>query len=73
MQKAFLYDYLQPDFAWTMQAFLIPVDDETVTDIGFTDTYGELEPGRYRICKSVSDSIGTGNSVEKTYYAEFTI
>lgn len=73
MQKAFDYDYLQPDFAWTMQAYLIPVDDELVMDIGFTDAYGELEPGRYRICKSVSDSIGTGNSVKKTYYAEFTI
>lgn len=56
-----------------MQAYLIPVDDELVMNIEFTDTYGELEPGRYRICKSVSDSIGTGNSVEKTYYAEFTI
>ena len=35
--------------------------------------YGELEPGTYKIIKSVSDFRGPGDSDDKTYFAEFVI
>ncbi len=58
---------------WIMLAYLIPADDVYMKEIDYSYIYGDLMPGRYRICKEIRDSgAQTGNSY-KTFYAEFTI
>jgi hypothetical protein len=64
--------YKDPDLIFTMIAYSIPLDGEYSEDIDFTNTYGELKPGTYRIIKTVT--CGTGpQREERTYYAEFTV
>lgn len=41
--------------------------------IDFEWLYGKLEPGRYRIVKTVTDFRGTGDFADYTYIAEFSI
>ena len=65
-------NYKDPDLIFTMIAYSIPLDGEYSEDIDFTNTYGELKPGTYRIVKTVT--CGTGpQREERTYYAEFTV
>ena len=64
------------DLAWTMEAYLIAMDDETEMAVDWTALYGELPPGSYRLGKSVMDFWDPGDYRdydEKDYYAAFSL
>ena len=58
---------------WYMLAYKIPLNEKYEMDIDYSNIYGTLEAGKYRIVKSVTETDSDGNRTEKTYYAEFTI
>ncbi|MBQ7039204.1 MAG: hypothetical protein IJN39_01410 [Clostridia bacterium] len=54
---------------WTLAAYLIEDNDQTVMDVDYSALYGELPKGTYRIVKEVTDS-----SQEKRFaFGEFII
>ena len=67
--------YADPEneIAWTMQALLIPKNERIEWSIGWAWIYGKLQPGTYRIGKTVTDFRGPGDYDNAIYYAEFTI
>lgn len=69
------FPYVDPEteIAWTMQAFLIPKNDRTEWNIGWSYLYGTLQPGTYRIGKTITDFRGPGDYDDCSYYATFTI
>lgn len=73
LQKAFDYDYIEKEVVWTSQVYLIPENDALEMDIGFINIYGELEKGKYRICKTVRNYVNPDNFDEHTYYAGFSV
>lgn len=58
---------------WTGEAHRIPMDGRATEVVDWTRFYGELPPGRYRICKEVMDLRDTGDYDTRTYYAEFFV
>ena len=58
---------------FTMEAYLIQKDSPYEAVIDFQWLYGKLEPGRYRIIKSITDLKGTGDYTDYAYTAEFSI
>ena len=58
---------------WDMMAHLIPSDSSVEWTIDWSYLYGELGEGRYRICKSIADFKGSGDSESQFYCAEFEI
>ena len=65
--------FLVDDAIFTAEAYMIPKDGELKMNVNWEWLYGELEPGEYRITKSVMDFRGTGDYDTKEYSAEFTI
>ena len=63
----------ETEIAWTMQAFLIPKNDRMEWDIDWSYLYGTLQPGTYRIGKTITDFRGPGDYDDCSYYAVFTI
>ena len=61
------------DLAWTTEAYLIAMDDETEMAVDWTALYGQLPPGSYRLGKTVMDFRGTGDYDQRDYYAYFTV
>ncbi|MBD5503912.1 MAG: hypothetical protein HDR09_09270 [Lachnospiraceae bacterium] len=59
--------------AFTSEAYMIQKDSPYEKVIDFEWLYGKLEPGRYRIVKSITDFRGTGDYTDYTYMAEFSI
>lgn len=53
---------------WTLNAYIISENDQTVMDVDYTSLYGELPKGKYRIVKEIADS---GNT--KLAFGEFQI
>ena len=53
---------------WIAIAYIITPDSTREQNIDFSDIYGELPPGEYRIVKSVYD-----NGKSEKYYATFTV
>ena len=64
---------LDEDIAWTMEAWLIPLNETTEWEINWQWLYGELPGGRYRIGKAVNDFRAPGDYDTKMYYAQFDI
>ena len=58
---------------FTMEAYLIQKDSPYEAVIDFQWLYGKLEPGRYRIVKTVTDFRETGDYTNYAYTAEFSI
>ncbi len=58
---------------FTMEAYMIQNGSPYEAVIDFEWRYGKLEPGRYRIVKTVTDFRGTGDYTDYTYAAEFSI
>lgn len=58
---------------WTMEAWLIPVNDSREHEVKWENLYGELPVGQYRIGKEIMLFRGTGDYDEQNYYAEFVI
>ena len=61
------------NLAWTSEAWIIPMFDSVRWEVNWGWLYGELEPGHYRIGKSITDFRGTGDFDEAMFYAEFDI
>lgn len=61
------------DLAWTMEAWMIPVNGETGWDVNWEFLYGKLTAGKYRIGKQIMDFRGPGDYDTAVYYAEFEI
>ena len=59
--------------AFTLEAYMIQKDSPYEKVINFEWLYGKLEPGRYRIVKTITDFRGTGDYTDYTYMAEFSI
>lgn len=59
--------------AWTMEAYIIPLNGKTEMDVNIEWLYGELPAGHYRIGKDISVSYAAGNRDSQILYAEFDI
>lgn len=59
--------------AFTMEAWIIPMDDSVEWEVDWEWLYGELPSGTYRIGKEIRNFRGTGDFDETIYYAEFSI
>lgn len=58
---------------WIFTANYLPADETTEFEIDWTNIYGELPPGTYRVCKTVWDHLPTEDGQSYTYSIEFTI
>lgn len=65
--------YLNPDIAFHAIAYVVPKDSPSMWSADWTQMYGELEAGKYRIVKTVNDFYGTGDYTTYTLTAEFEI
>ena len=59
--------------AFNAIAYMVQKDSHYEAVIDFEWLYGKLEPGRYRIVKTVTDFRGTGDFTDYTFTAEFSI
>ena len=55
------------------EAYIIKTQNLTQWDIQWSDLYGTLPQGEYRIGKEIQDFRGGSDYDEKAYYAEFVI
>jgi len=61
------------DIAWTEEAYIIPMNDNTEWEVNWEWLYGELPNDNYRIGKEIMNFRGTGGYDIFTYYAYFEI
>ncbi|MBD5522441.1 MAG: hypothetical protein HDR03_14665 [Lachnospiraceae bacterium] len=61
------------DAVFNAIAYIIQKDFPYEKVIDFEWLYGKLEPGRYRIVKTVMDCRGTGDHTDYVFSAEFSI
>lgn len=61
------------DYAFTAEAWIIPMEDSVEWHTGWEWLYGALSPGTYRVVKEIMNFRGTGDFDVDEYYAEFTI
>lgn len=61
------------EFAWTMEGWMIPMNDTVSWQVNWSWLYGELPSGHYRIGKGISLWFAPGDTREAMYYAEFVI
>lgn len=64
---------IRDDIAFTLEALLLMPGGTSESNIYYTNVYGTLPPGKYRIVKAVS--LSTASDSNKKYYlcSEFTI
>lgn len=58
---------------WTTQAFLISRGETVRLNIHWSNLYGTLEPGQYRIGKGITNRQTLGTVEYATFYGDFTI
>ena len=61
------------DLVWATIAHTVPLDDSITWNINWANTFGELDAGLYRFCKSVSDHRAPGVTDHEVYTVEFII
>ena len=61
------------EYGFISIAYFLPCGEVTEREIYCKWIYGELEPGEYRIGKSVHDFVETGNYDRYMIYAQFII
>ena len=68
--KWIICDTLVPEeeLAWTMELYLIQPDGSVTWDVDWSNIYGEVPAGNYRISKTFMDETS-----ENTYFAYFTV
>lgn len=59
--------------AWHNLAWGIPMNDSVEWGVNWTELYGGLPDGNYRIGKVIHDFRGSGDYDEETYYAYFEV
>ncbi len=60
-------------WSWTMEGWMIPVNDTVRWDVNWDWLYGTLEAGQYRFGKNISCVSEPGDYEEAVYYVEFEI
>ena len=58
---------------WEFTAHYLLPNETTESEIDWSEMYGALNPGTYRICKAVSDHLPTHDGQSYTYSFEFII
>ena len=66
-------DTIIDNAAFDAIAHIIQKDSPYEMVIDFEWLYGKLEPGRYRIVKTITDFRGSGDYTDYIYTAEFTV
>lgn len=61
------------ELVWTSEAYVLPINGSKKIRIDWSNIYGTLQPGLYRIGKGISDHRGPGDNDHGVFYAEFTI
>ena len=61
------------DVSWTLEAWLIPMNDHTTWNVNWEWLYGQLPAGEYRIGKEISNYRAPGDFDEEIIYANFVI
>lgn len=59
--------------AWTMEAWLIPMNGSREDEVNWVNLYGQLPVGQYRLGKEIMLLRGPGDYDERPCYAEFVI
>lgn len=69
------YPFLEKnsDVAWEAKTYSIPLEDSVTWEIQWTDLYGELPAGTYRIYKTITDFREAGDYDTEECWAEFEI
>lgn len=61
------------DIVWHSIAYEIPLNDTVTWKIDWQYIYKTLPPGKYRICKEITDFVAPGDFDSHMFYAEFCI
>ena len=61
------------DVFWTLEAYEIARDSSHSDSLDWSDLYGELLPGRYRVCKEIMNVQRPREYDTCDYYAEFEV
>lgn len=61
------------DAVWTQEAYPIPRNGQRSEEVDWSELYGELPPGQYRIGKEITDFRAAGDYDTQTYYASFFV
>ena len=61
------------DLVWATIAHSVPLNDSITWSINWSNTFGELDAGLYRFCKTVSDQRVPGVTDHEVYTVEFII
>lgn len=69
----FALDTEEVNYAWTMEAWIIPINDSVDWQVDWSFLYGELSEGVYRIKKEITDFRKTGDYDKQMCYGVFTI
>ena len=64
---------LQEEVVWTTEGWLVSRNDTTTWNVNWTNLYGKLDSGTYRIGKNFSMSNYLADSENQNYYASFRI
>lgn len=59
--------------AWTGEAWIIPTNSIIEWKLNWTELYGKLSAGNYRIGKEIMDFRGSGDYDTNTYYVNFEV
>ncbi len=65
--------YVIDNAAWTMEAYMVSMEDSVEVKISWEVFHGRLGAGNYRISKEFMDFRGTGDYDKQSFYAEFTV
>ncbi len=63
----------ESEVGWRDIGLLILHNDQTEWEVDWSELYGSLESGEYRICKEIKDYHDTNDYDKQVFYAEFTI
>ena len=61
------------DLVWNTIAYTVPLNGSITWNINWSNTFGKLEPGIYRFCKSIADHGVPGETVHEVYTVELII
>lgn len=64
---------IQGEFAWTSEAWIIPMNDTVEWKVNWEWLYGKVPDGKYRIGKEILDFKGPGDYDKAIYFVEFEI
>ena len=66
-------EYIIENLAWTMEAWMIPMEDSVKWEMKWDSIYGELPKGEYRLGKEFMDFRKTADYDTCVRYVNFVI